>query len=688
MYLERLTLTDWKLYGGEQTLEFPTPTRRKNVVLIGAKNGFGKTSLLEALAFGLYGKEGLDLVARADSHGDEDRRHRSYARFIEGAFNETASAGGRSTMRVAITFVDPDDGTRFEVRRTWSFKNDRRLHEETVELFVNGKAKAPGRAEANPEDFYRSWVQQATMPSHLARFFLFDGERVQELAQQNMAEQVRLGIEGFLGVRLLRELAHDLTVYADRKRAEVKVGDDTKLEELGAELERLQHQREELLRRHDAATKEVKGLDTERERLAGASMALGGGAVSDISVLHQDRARWERSWQDGIDRLRALLGGDFALAMVGDRLRKQTVDRVEAEQKLAQREAGIQASRGRSDRFVDLMLAAEPAFDPLLSESQQVAIRLKAAQAWDAFWNPPTDGSAPEYRHTSLADTDRLKVVETLRRVQGIGRDAVYELLNQIEDSAAKKRAIDTELNASRSIEDTLKEHILRYEEVSRKHAEAVAAEREVARLRAGVEADLQRVRADFERQSANHRAAAPELAKIDLARRTSAMIDPFIEEAVGGCVAEVADGMTLAFKEMAHKRYLDRIEIDEGCNVRLLSRSGADLREQQLSAGENQVFASSLISALARAAEIRFPLVIDTPLARLDNDHRRNVLKHFTENVSDQVVLLSQDAEVTGELYELVKPRVVATFLIENESRPGSKTGKARIVPGKYFDV
>lgn len=73
MYLRAIRLRDWKAFTSA-TFDFPAPTRTKNVVLIGAKNGFGKTSLLEALILGLYGRDGMPVLARAvaDSRHGED----------------------------------------------------------------------------------------------------------------------------------------------------------------------------------------------------------------------------------------------------------------------------------------------------------------------------------------------------------------------------------------------------------------------------------------------------------------------------------------------------------------------------------------------------------------------------------------------------------------------------------------
>ena len=75
MFLRSIQLRDWKAYASGQ-FDFPIPTKNKNVVLIGAKNGYGKTSLLEAIILGLYGRDGMHALARAvTSNSDEDKSY-------------------------------------------------------------------------------------------------------------------------------------------------------------------------------------------------------------------------------------------------------------------------------------------------------------------------------------------------------------------------------------------------------------------------------------------------------------------------------------------------------------------------------------------------------------------------------------------------------------------------------------
>jgi DNA sulfur modification protein DndD len=90
-------------------------------------------------------------------------------------------------------------------------------------------------------------------------------------------------------------------------------------------------------------------------------------------------------------------------------------------------------------------------------------------------------------------------------------------------------------------------------------------------------------------------------------------------------------------------------------------------MRELDLSAGEQQIFALALISAVARVSGRDFPVIVDTPLARLDKEHRLGVLRHFTEQ-SRQVILLSTDTEVVGEYLDAVRDRVANSYLLKHE--------------------
>ncbi len=86
---------------------------------------------------------------------------------------------------------------------------------------------------------------------------------------------------------------------------------------------------------------------------------------------------------------------------------------------------------------------------------------------------------------------------------------------------------------------------------------------------------------------------------------------------------------------------------------VNIRDRNGHTIRKKNISAGEKEVFAVSLLWGLAQTSELRLPIVIDTPLSRLDSKHRDAIVTHYFAQAGPQVIVLSTDTEVDQEYYE-----------------------------------
>jgi len=126
------------------------------------------------------------------------------------------------------------------------------------------------------------------------------------------------------------------------------------------------------------------------------------------------------------------------------------------------------------------------------------------------------------------------------------------------------------------------------------------------------------------------------------------------------------------------------RIVIDHDGTTHILSKTNKEIGFDR-SAGENQIFATALIAGLAEVSKVKAPLLVDTPLGRLDSKHRANILNFWISNTNRQVILLSQDEEVDADFYKRIKKNVSATFLLEHED-VGDGLGRTTVVPNKYF--
>lgn len=676
MILRGVTLRDWKAYQ-QARFEIPAPDGNRNIILIGAPNGYGKTSFFEALTLGLFGREGLPLIPRATlpAEGEaEAKLNTSYSKFLSDALHKRAISQGHLSCSVGLEFED--DGEAISLERRWHFASNGQHKPYDDELLIfegaGRRPVGPPISETDRDGWFRAYIAQAFLPSYLAAFFLFDGEQVQRFARRDMAGQVRRGIEGLLGLPVLRSLQESLRKYADNRRAQVATPSDEKVKTVQAEIANLEAELADAQKKIGEIDALLPRLEQERDELVTGLSSYGGGSVALVSELHRDEERLRAAAERALDQLMGLLAGDIAVALSGAPLRQETLDRLRAEAVRESWEAGrIQGSTGL-ERFADKLGALLKLVQPPLSPEQRSATVAAARNAWDAIWFPPPDNCAPDFLHTALSGLDRGQAMTRLevagQRSAGELRELQREMREASEGAEAKKRErLTLELNAPEA-EAKAKRLQEVSEELGRQKTTRSTEERRVQ----AAEAQLGQKRQELGRYTDSIGRGSEPLRRAKQGETVADMIGELLEEAVPTQVSQVAVAMTEAWTAMAHKKGLvNRIEITPACDVRLLNRNGDDVRSMQLSAGEEQIFTQALIQAIAKVSGRDFPFVVDTPLARLDVDHRVGVLRHFTDR-EGQVILLSTDTEVVGPYLDAIRKRVLAAYRLNVHAEDG----------------
>jgi len=356
MHLRTILLRDWRAYAGSARFDFPSPTDQKNVVLIGARNGYGKTSLFHAIILGLFGRDGMPLIATASFGGTStDRLQVSYSHFMQGVLNRRALSEGRTSCSVELVFED-DNGEPLVLQRTWWFSSSGQFKpfEEEPRALEGKTRKAVGPAKLAGEDrmeWFRDYVARTYLPYYLGWFFQFDGEMVGTFAEREMATQVKVGVEGLLGLPVHRDLASDLRDYARSKGRPSGTSGDT--------IERLEREIAELsadITGSDAkavvAEADIASAEGEQDRLTRELMSYGAGTQANLQEL-LSRLSQHRSDLDGSRaRLQEMLIGDLAMAVCGRELRGVTADRLRQEDRREQWLAGKAQGDSRLESFV------------------------------------------------------------------------------------------------------------------------------------------------------------------------------------------------------------------------------------------------------------------------------------------------------------------------------------------------
>ena len=98
-----------------------------------------------------------------------------------------------------------------------------------------------------------------------------------------------------------------------------------------------------------------------------------------------------------------------------------------------------------------------------------------------------------------------------------------------------------------------------------------------------------------------------------------------------------------------------------------------------RLSRGERQIFILSLYWSIIELSGQDIPFVIDTPYARIDANHRKEISEKFFPNISKQVVILSTDEEINEEYYQVIKPYVAREYLLINDENQNKTSVETR---------
>ncbi len=644
MILQQLILRNFGVYAGEHVFDL-SPARRRNrpapIILFGGINGGGKTTILDAIQLVLYGNR-----ARCSKRGT-----RPYDEFLAASINHGASLADGAAIELAFRFAAEGEEHLYDVTRSWSVAGD--TVREKVEVSKDGQ----------PDGWLSdNWHQvvEELIPFGIAQLCFFDAEKIRFLAEdETSAEALGVAIKSLLGLDLAERLIADATSLEGRLAKRLRRSPDMEqVQRLEADLATLQA-KIEVLHQEKGAVENPRLQATQRLQKVEEQFARTGGKLW-VQREEQQRRRGELEFQlrDCEQRLVALSAGELPLALVADLLRDV---RAQAHTETAGKEIEIVARllTERDEIVVDL-LKGEKIKTATIG---RVETFLQADRAKRAA------GAEASHR-LMLSDTGREMLDHLVSRGLTERSQAAAQLLTEFDQARRELEQVQRSLTATPD-EESIRDVSL---ELKNAAGDLAVLNQQVERL-TGQLTDLRREYGEVELQLTRlRRKVVDEQIRTEehgrvagLLQRTQQTMQEFLRLATRRKIDRLSELVTDSFRYLLRKKtLLARVVIDP-CTfaITLVDKAGRRVSKDRLSEGEKQIFAISVLWGLSRASARPLPAIIDTPMARLDVEHRNQLVERYFPHASHQVIILSTDTEIERSYFARLRPHVARAYLL-----------------------
>lgn len=123
---------------------------------------------------------------------------------------------------------------------------------------------------------------------------------------------------------------------------------------------------------------------------------------------------------------------------------------------------------------------------------------------------------------------------------------------------------------------------------------------------------------------------------------------------------------------QLMHKKLVSNVKVriipdNKGLEVLLFKHDGKEILKDDLSKGEQQLYVSCLLKAILNESISDMPVFIDTPLGRLDKEHKENILDNYYPTLAHQVIIFSTNDEITPQRYQRIESIVNRAYVLNN---------------------
>lgn len=670
MRIKRIVLNNFRIYKGENQIDFRTDPS-KNITIIAGKNGFGKTTFLTALVWAFYGR----LMAQVEERYRLDIKGiGGYENYLKSLLNKDIAANpdqNKPDFFVEIELTDiniPSIPCRsVTIKRSFNLENK----QEELLLLIDGNEN-----ELTKDVGYELFINDFILPREIAKFFFFDAEKIVSLAEaKSRAELQNLSraYSEVLGIKKYEELKNNLESFQSKlKRRGISGLDEAHLNKLLTKEKRLV----DLLDINQADQDE---LSIQLTNARAKSDALQEQLIREGNSVTLEELKELKASRDSLKKEGELIKTKFKklievapLVIAGKKL-FELYKRSKKEYNLTKNAVPPEILKKEIKSFTqDLILKLE---NLITDENYKREIKnIVDDQISKKFTNSIDESKEQLSILLDYSESTHREFKAFYNYIQGSYKNELDLIVQEEKNNRILLNRALKKIKQGEARKDNPLAFKYRTEKqntdikIGELQEQKEILIQEFGKLSAQLTSH-QKVLSEYEK---NFKLVENDKKKFEVSENLLGKVNQVITRIKEEKKYSLQKSLLLSLKSLMHKQdfIVDvRITItNDIMDIDLLDKDHKVINKDSLSKGEQQLYATALLKALVAESSINFPVFIDSPLQKFDKFHSENIIKEFYPSVSEQVILFPLlEKELSKAEYDLLLAHLNQTIVIQN---------------------
>lgn len=668
MILKTFSVENIRLFKGFHSIDF-TPQQNssgyKPIILIGGKNGAGKTTLFDSILLCLYGSQTPNIRISP----------KKYEPYIEQMIssNKKTDDNKKAVIEIAFDFSHAGMTHEYSVRREWNF-NPKFSEFLTV--------KKDGNLLSEIEIDQWQDLLNELIPPRFSRLFLFDGEKIQNLVEDSSDNiYLRDSFKSLLGLDIVERLKTDIGIYLNRRVMKKELNQITQQKiDLECQIKEIEDKKLDALQDRAQLQSRFDQIQSKIEQQEADIASEGGGFARKRENLKTEKKHLDEKIISIENEIRDLCAGLYPFAitpkycnLLKDHLIKEdTLQALGRSQTLIKSNlTNVDLSLGGTDFWNDISLTTE----------QKAEISARLSKLLHHHFSVKTE-NAPDKLIHHLSQHEFQKMVQWVDEALDTVPTQLKNLSKELEEKNKKRQKMADMINKAPA-DDIIRPLMQELNDLNQNLGQIIEKLSKLDELIKEYDKKLKELEREKKKQAEDLLNLENDSKKVHLANKVTVILDEYISELQQQKISILSDNVLDCFSRLLRKEeYIKNIVIDDKYRITLFDEDGTAIPKEQLSAGEKEIFAISLLWGLTLTSGRQLPFIIDTPLGRLDSDHRGNLVMDFFQQAGDQMIIFSTDTEIDKEYFRILQPHIARAYHLDYSK----KDRLTRISPGYFW--